>query len=165
MEEQENAFELVESREALDLVPTWELQPWWFLAAGIALLLLALILFILRRKKKFHDPLREKREAYAAAKDQLVTMSHAGSRESASAVSLTLRNYLARSLGEPALYETHEEFIGRHEGLADLPEKLRFETGAFFNHLASMKYAPEDAPMDGNVREQALALLERMYKS
>jgi len=165
MEEKENAFELVESRDALDLVPTWEVQAWWFLAAGLALLILALVLFFLRRKKVFLDPHKEKREAFAAAKERLETMEQVGSRETATAVSLALRGYLARSMNEPALYETHEEFIGRHEGLKDLPEDIRLETGAFFNHLASMKYAPEDMPTEGNVREEGLALLERIYKS
>lgn len=165
MEEKDNTFELVETREALNLVPTWEMQAWWFLAAGLALLILAVVLFVVRRKKVFLDPHREKREAYAAAKKQLESMEETGSREAATATSLALRIYLARSMNEPALYETQEEFVARHEGLKDLPEDIRFETGAFFNHLATMKYAPEDMPMEGDLRERALTLLERIYKA
>lgn len=165
MEEKENAFELVESRKALDLVPTWEVQAWWFIASGLALLILAVILFVLRRKKVFIDPHREKRDAYAAAKERLETMEQTGSRETAIIISLALRGYLACSMDDPALYETHEEFNGRHEGLKDLPEHIRLETSGFFNNLASIKYAPEDMPIEGNIRERALALLERIYKA
>ncbi len=164
-QEKENAFELVESREALELVPTWVIQPWWFLAAGAALLVLALILFFIRRKKVSIDPHREKREAYIAAKAELETVGGAGTRETATSVSIILRSYLARSMNEPALYETHEEFIGRHEGLKDLPEEIRSEAGAFFGKLAALKYAPEDMPVDGNISEEGLTMLERIHKA
>lgn len=165
MEEKENAFELVESRDALNLVPTWELQAWWFLAAGAALLVLGLLLFLLRRKKVSIDPHKQKREAYIAAKAELEAIGDNGTRETATAISLSLRNYLARSMDEPALYETHEEFIGRHEGLKDLPEDVRSETGDFFGKLAALKYAPEDMPVDGGIRGKGLEMLERIHKA
>ena len=165
MEEKENAFELVESRDALELVPTWEVQAWWFLAAGSALLVLALLIFLRRRAKVSPDPHKEKREAYAAAKAELAAIAESGSREMATAVSIALRKYLARSLNEPALFETHEEFIGRHEVLKDLPEDVRAETEAFFGKLAGMKYAPEDMPVDGSRPEDGLAVLERIHKA
>ncbi len=163
MEEKENAFELVESRDAMDLVPTWEVQPWWFLVAGTVLLLIGLLIVLGKRRKLSHDPHQRKREAYRAAKAELESIAESGSRETATAVSLALRNYLALSMDEPALFETHEEFIGRHEGLEGLPEDVRAETEAFFGKLAAMKYAPEDKPAEGDIRGQGLALLERIH--
>ena len=165
MEDKENTFELVESQDALKLVPAWELQAWWFLAAGGVILALALLIIFLKRKKVSHDPHKAKREAYIAAKAELESIPESGSRETATAVSLALRGYLALSMNEPALYETHEEFIGRHEGLKDLPEEIRSETEAFFGKLAAMKYAPEDMPVDGNIREGGLNMLERIHQA
>ena len=42
MEENENSFELVESRDAIDLVPVWEPQVWWYFAAAGVVFLLSL---------------------------------------------------------------------------------------------------------------------------
>ena len=165
MEEKENTFELVESRDALELVPTWEVEAWWFLAAGGAILLIGLLVFLLKRTKVSHDPLKETREAYIAAKAELEAIGEGGSRGIATAVSLALRNYLARSMNEPALYETHEEFVGRHQGLKDLPEDVRLETGTFFGKLAAMKYAPEDMPMEGVIRDEGISILERIHQA
>ncbi len=68
-------------------------------------------------------------------------------------------------MNEPALYETHEEFVGRHQGLKDLPEDVRLETGTFFGKLAAMKYAPEDMPMEGVIRDEGIAILERIHQA
>ena len=81
MEEKENAFELVESRDALNLVPTWEFQAWWLVAAGAALIVFGLILIFLKRSGTAVDPTVGKREAYLAAKSELEALEDRGSRE------------------------------------------------------------------------------------
>ncbi len=167
MEDKENTFELVETRDALELVPRWEPQAWWYFAAAGIIVALVLLGIFLKRKKSVHDPSRERREAYAAAKRELGAMGGDGIRETALKVSLALRGYLARSLEEPALYETHEEFIGRHDGLKDLPEEIRSEVGGFFSRLATLKYAPLEEAGDSpeELRDSGIGILERVHKA
>ena len=66
---------------------------------------------------------------------------------------------------KPALFETHEEFVGRHEALQGLPDDVKTDAGSFFGKLAARKYAPENMPSDGNLRDEGLALLERIHRA
>jgi hypothetical protein len=171
MDENANSFELAESRDAIQLVPTWEPQLWWFfagtafLAAFLAAILLLLILLL--RKKPKVDLRKEKREAYQEAKLAFGAKGSGDAREIAIQVSMILRRYLAKSMKEPALFETHEEFVARHDGLKDLPEGVRSEVGSFFTKLAAVKYAPDDiaAGEAQGTHAEGAALLERMHRA
>jgi len=164
MEDKENSFELVESRDAIDLMPRWEPQAWWYFAAAGIILALVLLVVFLKRKKTVADPHREKREAYNAAMAEFREGAGGGLRETAVRVSGILRRYLARSMQEPALFETHEEFVSRHDALKDLPEEVRQEVAVFFARLAEVKYAPE-TPHEGwqEIQAGGLELLERIH--
>ncbi len=167
MDEAKDSLELIDTPKDIELVPTWQVEAWWFfVAAGLIVLVVAFILF-LKRKRPTHDPLREKREAYSEAEAALSVAGERGSRETAIEVSLILRRYLARSLNEPALFETHEEFIARHDGLASLPEDVRNATGEFFERLAALKYAPEEASAEASsaLVTDGKVLLERIYQA
>lgn len=164
MEENENSFELVEPRDAIDLVPGWEPQAWWYFAGAGAVLALVVLVLLLMRRKTSPDPHREKREAYNEAKAEFGQAAGAEPRAEALRVSAILRRYLARSMGEPALFETHEEFVSRHEALKGLPDEIRDEVGAFFAKLAELKYAPALPEGDGTaIHAGGLALLERIH--
>jgi LPXTG-motif cell wall-anchored protein len=166
MEEKTNQLELVESQEALRLVPTWELQVWWFFVAAGVILLIGLLFFFWKRRKPVIDLQAEKKQAYANAKAELGNLSSEDSRYLAIETSIILRRYLARSMGEPALFETNEEFISRHNALADLPAELRDDIASFFSALALVKYAPKGGFSEetGYTQATSLALLERMYR-
>jgi len=165
MEEEPNSFELVENREAIELVPTWEPQLWWlFVGAGV-LVLVVLSVVYLRREKVAFNPQNAEREAFRKASEAFRKMEPSGIRESAVRVSLILREYLAQSLGEPALFQTHEEFVSQHDALANLPDGIREATGRFFGELAAIKYGPEDMG-DGNsvdFKNRGVELLERIH--
>lgn len=167
MEDKENSFELIESHDAMKLVPKSEVQGWWLLAVAASIILLVLLWLFLKRKKSIHDPTRDRREAYEAAKKDFGKMEHTGARDAAMKVSLALRSYLARSLGEPALYETQEEFVGRNDGLKNLPEDVKTDITEFFAKLAAVKYAPEeDVEMTADETvTQGSELLERIHHS
>lgn len=166
MEETDNSFKLVESRDAINLVPRWEPQAWWYFAAAGAILSLVLLVLFLMRKKVVTDPGRDKREAYAAAKAAFGKGAAADAREAAVTVSEILRRYLAGSLREPALFETHEEFISRHDALKDLPEDIRGSVAAFFAQLAGLKYAPVAQHADpAAIHAGGLQLLERIHSA
>jgi len=164
MEGNGKILELAESRDAIELVPTWEPQLWWYFAGTALVAAIALAVILLFRKKPKVDLLKEKREAYQEAKAALGTDESGDARETAIRVSMILRRYLARSMYEPALFETHEEFVARHDGLKDLPEDVKAEVGSFFSKLAAVKYAPDDIAC-GDARgtnANGAALLERI---
>lgn len=164
MEEKENSFELVESRDAIELVPRWEPQAWWYFAAAGLILAVVLLVVMLRRKKEAVDPHREKREAYIEAKKDLAKTDAGELRDTAVLVSVILRRYLARSMQEPALFETQEEFVSRHDALRDLPEDVRQSVAEFFAKLAGVKYAPKQVmAQPAEIQAGGLELLERIH--
>lgn len=167
MEEKAKSLELAESRDAIDLVPTWDPQLWWVFAAVAVIAAIVLLVVLLLRRKPVVDASKEKREAYLEAKAALSGDAVTEPRESAIRVSMILRRYLARSMNEPALFETHEEFIARHDGLKDLPDALKSEVGNFFSILAAAKYAPDDiVSVDANSSHTAgAAILERIHSA
>ena len=164
MEQNEYSLELVETRDAIDLVPSWELQTWWYFAAAAAVLAIVVLVLLLKRGKTVPDPYKEKREAYNEAKAEFTKPAGTDARTEAQRISVIIRRYLARSMGEPALFETHEEFVSRHEALSGLPEDVRESVGAFFANLAALKYAPTvpDADPTG-IHIGGLELLERVH--
>lgn len=167
MEEKANSLELAESRDAIGLVPTWEPQLWWFFAAAAVIAVAVVLLILLLRKKPKVDLLKEKREAYQEAKTAFGAKESGDARENAILVSMILRRYLAKSMKEPALFETHEEFVARHDGLKDLTEEVRSAVGAFFSKLAAVKYAPDDIAVGEaqGTHAEGAALLERIHRA
>ncbi|MBC7979313.1 MAG: hypothetical protein H7Y36_01975 [Armatimonadetes bacterium] len=165
MAETDDNFELIEQSNTMDLVPQWEPEAWWFFAGGSVLVAIVLLYLFLRKNRVAIDPEKERYEAYRDAKVALDAMEPESMHEIAGSVSLVLRRYLARRMNEPALYETHEEFVGRHEGLKDLPDGVRAEVGDFFGTLAAVKYAPDNvANLTGAALKQSgLNLLEKMH--
>jgi hypothetical protein len=58
---------------------------------------------------------------------------------------MILRKYLSITAEDPALFETHEEFVSRHDALQKIPQATRDEVAAIFNRLVTIKYAPNAA--------------------
>jgi hypothetical protein len=165
MAENESKLELVENRDAMDLVPTWELEWWWYLVAVGGFVLIGLLAYVVFRKKTVDDPGRMEREAYREAISALASLSEAGGKENVIQVSLIMRAYLAKSMGEPALFETHEEFMGRHDAIKGLSVELRVAISAYFSELAAVKYGSVETgifDLDG-LKERATELLERIH--
>jgi hypothetical protein len=167
MAESKTKFELAESWDAMDLVPNWELEWWWIATATGTLFLLVLLGYFLLRKAKVYDPTKAKREAYRQALSELAKLKASLGKENVLMVSLTMRKYLATCMNEPALYETHEEFIGRHDAIKDLDEELKNAISVYFSELAAMKYGPaEEQVFDvDSLKQQATNLLERIHSA
>jgi hypothetical protein len=167
MEEPQDSYKLVENRDAMDLVPTWEFEMWWFIALGAGVLVVALFVVFLWKMKPKDHPSKERELAYREALKALSEMNAGNPKETAIQVSLIVRSYLAKYLEEPALYETHEEFVSRHDALAKLPTDTRSETREFFSQLAELKYGPDQvgATEPESLRQKAIELLERIHAS
>lgn len=167
MAESNTKYELAESHEAIDLVPTWELEWWWIALPVAALVMVGLLGYFLLRKTRTEDPNKNKREAFQQALSELAQLDASLGKENVIMVSLAMRKYLAKSMNEPALYETHEEFIGRHDAIKDLDENLKSEISAYFTQLAAIKYGPgegEDIHVDV-LKQSAINLLERIHSA
>jgi hypothetical protein len=147
------------------LLPDPGLPPWAWFAMSLALLaLIALVIFVRRSKSEIADPRLAREEAYLRAQQELEAAPGGGMQEAATRVSVTLRRYLAAVCGDPALFETHEEFIARHAALASYPEDLRKVTAEGFSHLARLKYGREASGDPVALFNAARQLLDRLHK-
>lgn len=145
MEEKPTSFELRPPPPAEPLLPSGP-AAWQIALAAVALLFLILLIVLLtRRSKKTVDPTTLRTRAYREALRALEEARPPTSREAATFSSLVLRRYLAVAASDPALYETHEEFIARRDSLAKLPEPVKAATVEGFANLAALKYSKESA--------------------
>jgi len=148
------------------LIPSYGLWPWW-VAAG-ALLVLALIVWRLLRPRgpAAVDPVKMREQACGEARSALDAVDASiTAREAAVQASLILRKYLSVAAGDPALFETHEEFIARHDALAALSEPARIAAADGFARLAALKYGPEEPAADAaEIISDARKLLETLHR-
>jgi len=160
-------FQLLEPDSVESLLPGWWL-PHILIGATIlvALILAAVLLVRMKNRPRPVDPakMREQARLKAVATLESARGTAATPREAAVLASLALRDYLACAADDPALFETHEEFIARRDSLASLHEKARDAAAAGFSHLASLKYAAEPpASTAPEVIESARALLHELH--
>jgi hypothetical protein len=120
----------------------------WYLWAVAALVLLALIILItvlIRNRSKpstsafIEETYGNSRKLLEALLEQINDhpLSHLATQ-----ASFAVRGYLAACLSEPALYETHEEFLLREDALERLPAGSRDRLNPFLEELATLKYSP-----------------------
>ncbi len=142
-------------------IPVWI---WALLALGllaIALLILAAIL--LRGKgpavKSIEDVYKISRKQLKALRENVDDSPLA---EIATQASFAIRYYLAACLGEPALFETHEEFTLRADALDRLPAGSREHLNPLLEKLAECKYGPstQDADQANALLDQCLEVLQ-----
>ena len=140
----------------------------WLLIGGGLLLIafIAVLVFWLLRRKPSVDSLAIRREALRIADRALADAKPSNIREAATLASLVLRRYLATVAGDPALFETHEEFIARRDSLARLQEAARINVAEGFSRLAALKY--DRQPPTGDpavVIDDARALLTTLDRA
>ena len=164
MNEKTTGFELMEPASPEALVPQSGLWPWLVVAAIAALLAVGLILFLRRRTSSAADAATLRLAAYIEAVAGLACATTADARNAAVQSSLILRKYLSNAAGDPALFETHEEFVSRHDALKALTAEARSATEAGFTRLAALKYAPEiPEAVPAEVIAESRALLETLH--
>ena len=155
-------LELMEPASPEALLPD---HAWWPWVTVIAVVLLVVLLLGLRKKKSpAVSPAAIHRAAYAkalAAIDQITTTD---ARAAAVQCSLILRQYLAATTADPALYETNEEFAARHDALPTFTAATRVAATACFNNLAAVKYAPgQPAVTSAEITAQVGDMLETLH--
>jgi hypothetical protein len=142
MNEANPGLELLEPASPEALLPGYGLWPWW-LAAGALLVLLLVLWLVLGKRKVTANPLAVRMAAFNEAAAALSSVAAENARAAAVQCSLILRRYLSAAAGDPALFETHEEFISRRDSLQSLTPEARASTETGFSRLAALKYSPE----------------------
>lgn len=163
MEEASPKFELQEPVSPETLLPSFNFTPVWI--ALTALLLITVIILVVRAfsSKGKSDPLAARRAAYIAAKKRLESAEEPGIRETAVNTSLILRRFLSDAVGDPSLFETHEEFLTRHDSLNKLTPPAREACTTWFQRVARLKYAPVTPADDSSaLAADARELLETL---
>ncbi|MFT4177368.1 MAG: hypothetical protein QM627_12025 [Luteolibacter sp.] len=169
MKESPVNFELAEPVAPENLLPRFSLELWMLPAALAVLLAFIALFFIVRRlrRKQAAAPQNARQAAFHEATTGLTEITTDSPRQAAVLCSLILRKYLSIAASDPALFETHEEFVTRQESLASLDENVHAEAEQGFARLAALKYAPAettDATPAGLVAD-SLRLLETLHHS
>ncbi len=161
-----------EALQLQDLVPPEPLlrDPglplWVWLSIALGVVLLAwLAVRLLGRKAATPPPLADfHAQAYREALGTIEEAAQLDSREAATRISGALRHYLAVVCGDPSLYETHEEFLARHQALADFSAEAREQTATTFAHLAQLKYDKDRSGEPAELSRRGAALLENLHQ-
>ena len=163
-----------ESLQLRDLVPAepfiqspgW---PWWawaivaVLAIGLALLIRQL--FKKRDEEAGPDLRHIADEAYRIACDKIdLAANLTAIQDVATSCSEAVRRYLATVTKDPSLFETHEEFLSRHQALADFPSEIRQQVSKGFSHLARLKYGKSVSGEASTITQESRALLQSLHQ-
>lgn len=163
-----------DSLQLRDLVPPEPLLsppglPWWawvLIGTGSALLIVTIILAV-RRKKAVRPPALpvDRQRAFREATEAIEESVGMPRREAALRVSGAIRLYLAKVCGDPSLYETHQEFLGRHKALESFPETTREQISMLLSRLATEKYdQPGIMTAAPEFTEQPLSVLRQIHQ-
>lgn len=164
MGEAHATYELKEPASPEPLLPHEYSVAGWFAAAFLTLVLVSAWLVWRRRRHTPGHPRDVRLLAYQEATCALEKITAVQAREAAVQASLILRQYLALAAHDPALFETHEEFISRQDALKALSESARAACATGFAQLAALKYAPQDPDMAATaVVSTARGLLDKLH--
>lgn len=148
MKEKAPTYELLEPVSPETLVPQSWLEPWMFAVLAVVLVVIVAVVWFTRGKPVPPDPKLAREAARTEAAAALDNIGEVPAREAAVVSSLVLRRYLATVAGDPALFETHEEYVARHESLKNFTEDARGSAAIGFSRLAAVKYSPDRPDMD-----------------
>ncbi|MEI6674921.1 MAG: hypothetical protein WCO57_07065 [Verrucomicrobiota bacterium] len=165
MGEEHTTFELKEPASPEFMLPRdYSTAGWIGAALAVLVLLGAWHLWRTRRQRPSH-PQALRNLAFKEAVKALDQINTPHARKAAVQASLILRKYLSRAANDPALFETHEEFISRHDALHTLTEAGRAGCAAGFAQLAALKYAPQDPDLaPPAVVSAARVLLDNLHR-
>jgi len=157
-------LELLEPASPETLLPDYAWWHWLVPAAIVVLLVIGLLIY-LRKSKPAADGIGKRREvAFAEAVAGISAVVADDVREAAVLCSLILRKYLSVAADDPALFETHEEFVSRHDSLLALTAEARAVAEVGFSRLAALKYAPVIPDVEAaEVIAEARTLLETLH--
>jgi len=166
MESDIDDLRLVEPAQSADLIPTtlgWE--AWCIIVTlGILALLLILLLWWKLSKRGRPESINQAALAYNGALAKLAICPSQQLTATATECSIILRRYLADLTDDPAIYETHEEWVSRHHSIEAFCQQHRDRIHSFFSELAVWKYSPSDHGDDpATIIERSRDLLKTIH--
>lgn len=124
----------------------------WILVAMLLVGGILLAIYLYKRLQKSQE-LQKKLAPFDNALKALATLSEQqpSLREAALTLSTVVRKVLVEETGDPALFETHEEFSLRADALIAIPPQYREGARQYLQKLARLKYAPETTGQEAQV--------------
>ena len=125
-------------------LPGIEISWWGWVLLGMLCALIPCILIRFLSSRSDPDPFDDCSfsDSRVALKQFLPHLKDLSLAEVSANVSLILRDYLAKTFKDQALYETHEEFLLRADSLQNIPRGARERLAPLLSELASAKYGP-----------------------
>jgi len=157
---------LIDPPSPVDLIPAAPWETWVWVSISVAVTVGLVILgWWLKRRRQAPPPADPRVIAHAEALAALATCHDDDANQVATKASLVLRRYLAAVTGDPALFETHEELVSRHDAFQDLGDDVAGQLRQAFAELARIKYAPARGDEDpAAIHEQSRQLLESLNR-
>lgn len=151
--------------DSLVVEPGW---PWWLWALiAITVTLIVVVIVLITRDKTALSAARKPVDhsaAYRRAVDEIEESSKLPAQEGATRISGAIRLYLATVCGDPSLFETHEEFLSRHQALQSFPEETRERVSTLLCQLASMKYDQPRNEVAPTMGQQSRAVIDQLHE-
>jgi hypothetical protein len=164
MKQRTNSFELLEPQHPESSIPNSPIESWMLPTVMVVMFVIGILWWVISKKSRaVEDPMRRRKEAYQQALSALKILQPIQARDAAIHCSLILRRFLATVAADPALFETHEEFISRKDTLDVLTAEARLACNTGFAMLASQKYDADvhnESPQD--IVTAAQTLLETL---
>jgi hypothetical protein len=164
MNDQTGNFELLEPRSPDALIPDAPVAPW--VIAAVAFFIVACVVFVLTKKRRVLEtnPQSQRAAAHAVAIESFDHIGACHPRDAAVMSSLIVRKYLSVVAKDPALFETHEETLSRHDALKNFSHVARVSAHDGFARLAALKYSPMNADISSEtIVLESRQLLETLH--
>ncbi|MES2997669.1 MAG: hypothetical protein V4733_12760 [Verrucomicrobiota bacterium] len=158
-------FELAEPPPVEPLLPSWSYGTAAVFIIGALLVVVASLLFmrkVLAPRRTTPESIRA--TAWKNAQRSFAKLDPANVRDAALGSSFIVRGYLAAAIGDPALFETHDEFLAREAPLAEFPEAIREKVRMLFSELAALKYGPEEIGDPAAIVARSRATLQDIHQ-
>ncbi|MBK1826066.1 hypothetical protein [Haloferula rosea] len=151
--------------DSLVVEPGWQWWVWAIIAVTSALIVTTIVA-IIRDKSGLAAARRpvDHSAAYQRALEEIEASSSLPAHEAATRISGAIRLYLATVCGDPSLFETHQEFLGRHEALQHFPENIREQVSTVLCQLAAMKYDQPRSETLPNIGQQSREVIEQLHQ-
>ncbi len=165
MKETTHGLELHPAPPVIELLPDGSALPWWMIVVLLSCFILITVFFVLKkRQSSAGTPPKMRDSAYRSALAALAEIRSAEPRDAAVRSSLIIRKYLSIAADDPALFETHEEFIARQDALKALNDTARAAAESGFTRIAALKYGPENPAIPAaDIISESRALLETLH--
>lgn len=162
-----------ETLQLRDLVPPDELVrepgwpwPFWALLAAVLIAIIVVVIAYIRERKNLPGGGRriDYGAAYRRAIEEIEDSSGLQNQEAATRISGAIRLYLATVCGDPSLFETHQEFLSRHEALQGFPEGVRTQVSTVLCQLAAMKYSQPEALAANDLGSRSKEVIDQLHQ-